>query len=44
MSWESTASDYQLINQGAKQQLGGLHSAKIVIVSVDFAKIEALQH
>ena len=44
MSWESTASYYQLINQGVKQQLGGLHSAKLVLVSVDFAEIEALQH
>jgi aspartate racemase len=44
MSWESTASYYQLINQGVKQQLGGLHSAKLVMVSVDFAEIEALQH
>jgi aspartate racemase len=44
MSWESTASYYQLINQGVKQKLGGLHSAKLVIVSVDFAEIEILQH
>jgi aspartate racemase len=44
MSWQSTASYYQLINQGIKQQLGGLHSAKLVLVSVDFAEIEALQH
>ncbi|WP_133470948.1 aspartate/glutamate racemase family protein [Paraglaciecola marina] len=44
MSWESTASYYQQLNQGIKQQLGGLHSAKIVMVSVDFAEIEALQH
>ena len=44
MSWESTASYYQLINQSVKQQLGGLHSAKLVLVSVDFSEIEALQH
>ncbi|MFT2092928.1 aspartate/glutamate racemase family protein [Paraglaciecola sp. 2405UD69-4] len=44
MSWESTASYYQQLNQGIKQHLGGLHSAKIVMVSVDFAEIEALQH
>ncbi|MEP1445455.1 MAG: aspartate/glutamate racemase family protein [Paraglaciecola sp.] len=44
MSWESTANYYQLINQGIKQRLGGLHSAKLVLVSVDFAEIEALQH
>jgi aspartate racemase len=43
MSWESTASYYQLINQGVKQRLGGLHSAKLVLVSVDFAQIEILQ-
>jgi aspartate racemase len=44
MSWESTASYYQLINNGVKQQLGGLHSANLVLVSVDFAEIETLQH
>lgn len=44
MSWESTATYYQLINQGIKQSLGGLHSAKLVMVSVDFAEIEVLQH
>ena len=42
--WESAASYYQLINQGVKQQLGGLHAPKRVLVSVDFAEIEALQH
>jgi len=35
---------YRLINEGIKEQLGGLHSAKLVLVSVDFAEIEALQH
>jgi len=43
MSWESTASYYQLINEAIKKQLGGLHSAKIVLYSVDFAEIEHLQ-
>lgn len=43
MSWESTATYYTLINQAVKHELGGLHSAKIVLVSVDFAQIEALQ-
>ncbi len=43
MSWESTASYYRLINEGIKQQLGGLHSARLVLYSVDFAEIEALQ-
>ncbi|MEH6444003.1 MAG: aspartate/glutamate racemase family protein [Oceanospirillaceae bacterium] len=44
MSWESTVSYYQLINKGVNTQLGGLHSAKVVLNSVDFAQIEALQH
>ena len=35
MSWESTQSYYAAINQGIKQQLGGLHSAKLVLYSVD---------
>ncbi len=44
MSWESTANYYRTINQQVKQQLGGLHSAKIVLYSVDFDQIEQLQH
>jgi aspartate racemase len=44
MSWESTVSYYQLLNREVKKRLGGLHSAKIVLVSVDFAEIEQLQH
>ncbi|MBD56601.1 aspartate/glutamate racemase family protein [uncultured Pseudoalteromonas sp.] len=43
MSWESTQSYYQLLNQGIKNKLGGLHSAKIVLVSLDFASIAVLQ-
>ena len=43
MSWESSAEYYRLINEGVKARLGGLHSAKCVLVSVDFAEIEALQ-
>ncbi|UJF21587.1 aspartate/glutamate racemase family protein [Shewanella sp. OMA3-2] len=43
MSWESTQSYYQVINQSIKQRLGGLHSAKVIIYSVDFAEIAALQ-
>jgi aspartate racemase len=43
MSWESTVPYYQLINQTVKAQLGGLHSAKIFLYSVDFAEIEHLQ-
>ncbi len=44
MSWESTISYYTKINQGVKRKLGGLHSAKIVMYSVDFDSIEKLQH
>jgi aspartate racemase len=44
MSWESTASYYKAINQGVKAKLGGLHSAKICLYSVDFDEIEKLQH
>jgi aspartate racemase len=44
MSWESTELYYRLINEGVKQNLGGLHSAKVVLHSVDFAEIEKLQH
>ena len=43
MSWESTASYYRLINETIKEQLGGLHSAKLVLYSVDFQEIEELQ-
>lgn len=43
MSWESTQTYYQLINQGIKNKLGGLHSAKIILNSVDFAEIEHCQ-
>ncbi len=44
MSWESTQSYYQLINKGINQKLGGLHSARIILNSVDFDQIEKLQH
>ena len=43
MSWESTLGYYRDINQGVKAALGGLHSARIVLYSVDFHDIEALQ-
>lgn len=43
MSWESTATYYQQLNEGVKRAKGGLHSAKIILNSVDFAEIEALQ-
>ena len=44
MSWESTQTYYRLINQKVRDKLGGLHSAKLVLYSVDFSEIEALQH
>lgn len=44
MSWESTASYYKALNEGVKHALGDLHSAKIILNSVDFAEIEKLQH
>lgn len=43
MSWESTASYYAAINTGVKESMGGLHSAKICLYSVDFDEIEHLQ-
>ncbi|MBE0543827.1 MAG: aspartate/glutamate racemase family protein [Verrucomicrobia bacterium] len=43
MSWESTVEYYRLINESVKQRLGGLHSAKCVLYSVDFAEVEELQ-
>jgi len=44
MSWESTLEYYRIINQEVKARLGGLHSARCLLYSVDFAEIEALQH
>jgi aspartate racemase len=43
MSWESTASYYRLLNQGVREQLGGLHSAPLLLHSVDFAEVAQLQ-
>ncbi len=43
VSWESTVTYYSAINQGIKEKLGGLHSAKIALYSVDFAEIEQMQ-
>lgn len=43
MSWESTIPYYREINQTVKQVLGGLHSAKVIVFSVDFHEIEVLQ-
>jgi aspartate racemase len=44
MSWESTVPYYQTINRVVGQRLGGLHSARILLYSVDFHEIEQLQH
>ena len=44
MSWESTLSYYKLLNEGVRQRLGGLHSAKLILHSVDFAPIARLQN
>jgi aspartate racemase len=44
MSWESSVSYYRLVNTEVKRRLGGLHSAQVLMHSVDFAPIEALQH
>jgi aspartate racemase len=43
MSWESTAEYYRIINEAVKERLGGFHSAKIVMYSVDFKEIRELQ-
>lgn len=43
MSWESTVTYYQIINETIKKELGGLHSAKILLYSVDFNEIEHYQ-
>ena len=44
MSWESSIEYYRIVNEAVKEKLGGTHSAKSVMVSVDFAEIEALQN
>ena len=44
MSWESTVPYYRQVNETVKAQLGGLHSARLVLYSVDFHEIERLQH
>ncbi len=43
MSWESTVTYYQIVNETVKQELGGLHSAKVLLYSVDFSEIESCQ-
>src|SRR5262245_23482815 len=44
MSWESSIEYYRLINEAARERLGGLHSAQSLMYSVDFAEVEVLQH
>jgi aspartate racemase len=44
MSWQSTVHYYRIINEEVAARLGGLHSAKIVLSSIDFAGMEELQH
>lgn len=44
MSWESSAEYYRLINEGVRERLGGLHSAELLLRSVDFEPVERLQH
>jgi len=44
MSWESTVPYYQVVNREVGRRLGGLHSARLLLMSVDFQEIEVLQH
>ena len=44
MSWESTVEYYRILNEAVKQRLGGFHSAKCILYSVDFEEVEKLQH
>jgi aspartate racemase len=44
LSWESTAEYYRIVNRGAQAKLGGVHSARSLIHSLDFGVIEAMQH
>jgi aspartate racemase len=44
MSWESTSEYYRIMNEAVKEKLGGLHSVKCILYSVDFDEIAALQH
>jgi aspartate racemase len=43
MSWESTLPYYRIVNETVKERLGGLHSARVILYSVDFAEVEQLQ-
>jgi len=42
LSWESTIPYYRQVNQAVKERLGGLHSAKVVLYSVDFQEVQQL--
>ena len=44
MSWESTVTYYEVLNREIGKRLGGLHSARVLLLSVDFQQIETLQH
>lgn len=44
MSWESTLPYYRIVNETVRERLGGLHSARLVLYSVDFAEVERMQH
>ena len=44
MSWESSIEYYRVINEAVRERLGGLHSAKCIMQTVDFAEVEPLQH
>jgi len=44
MSWESTAEYYRIINETVKEKLGGFHSAKMIMYSVDFYEVEEMQN
>jgi aspartate racemase len=44
MSWESSAEYYRIINREVRRRLGGVHSARSLMWSVDFGEIERLQH
>ena len=44
MSWESSAEYYRIINRAVRHRLGGVHSARSLMWSVDFADVEQLQH
>jgi len=44
MSWESSLEYYRILNETVKERLGGLHSAKCILYSVELSEIEALQH